>query len=100
MNFPGSLEIQLTFFRGRAFLYQDGDAGAKVSTRKKNVDGAYQKALEEANEIHERLKMERVAAKGSESRFMKPPPYVKLKVSTFWGFNDLILSFCYGGLYV
>ncbi|XP_043276284.1 histone-lysine N-methyltransferase NSD2 [Venturia canescens] len=67
--------------RGRAFLYQDGDASAKVSKAKKNVDDAYQKALEEANEIHERLKTERAAAKGTELRFLRPPPYVKLKIN-------------------
>lgn len=66
--------------RGRVFLYQDGDASGKVSLGKGKVDEAYKKAMQQANEIHQRLKVERVAAKGSESRFLKPPHYVKLKV--------------------
>ncbi|XP_024945454.1 histone-lysine N-methyltransferase NSD2 isoform X2 [Cephus cinctus] len=66
--------------RGRAFLYQDGDASTKVTAGKRNVDEAYRKALEEANEVHQRLKTERAAAKEYGPR-LKPPPYVKLKVN-------------------
>ncbi|CAL7936216.1 unnamed protein product [Xylocopa violacea] len=67
--------------RGRAFLYQDGDANIKPPIGKKNRDDTYRKALEEANEIHQRLKIERAAAKDHGPRGLKPPPYVKLKVN-------------------
>ncbi|XP_076171754.1 nuclear receptor binding SET domain protein isoform X2 [Ptiloglossa arizonensis] len=68
--------------RGRAFLYQDGDANIKPPIGKKNNrDDTYRKALEEANEIHQRLKIERAAAKDHGPRGLKPPPYVKLKVN-------------------
>ncbi|XP_003707627.2 nuclear receptor binding SET domain protein isoform X1 [Megachile rotundata] len=68
--------------RGRAFLYQDGDATIKPSIGKKNNrDDTYRKALEEANEVHQRLKIERAAAKDHGPRGLKPPPYVKLKVN-------------------
>ncbi|CAK9827707.1 Histone-lysine N-methyltransferase NSD2 [Anthophora retusa] len=68
--------------RGRAFLYQDGDANIKPPIGKKNNrDDTYRKALEEANEIHQRLKIERAAAKDHEPRGLKPPHYVKLKVN-------------------
>lgn len=40
----------------------------------------YKKALEEASEIHQRVKTERAAAKDHETKGLKPPPYVKLKV--------------------
>ncbi|XP_076238839.1 nuclear receptor binding SET domain protein [Calliopsis andreniformis] len=68
--------------RGRAFLYQDGDANIKPPIGKKNNrDDTYRKALEEANDIHQRLKVERAAAKDHGPRGLKPPPYVKLKVN-------------------
>ncbi|XP_029047985.2 histone-lysine N-methyltransferase NSD2 isoform X2 [Osmia bicornis bicornis] len=68
--------------RGRAFLYQDGDANIKPSIGKKNNrDDTYRKALEEANQVHQRLKIERAAAKDHGPRGLKPPPYVKLKVN-------------------
>ncbi|XP_053972341.1 histone-lysine N-methyltransferase NSD2 isoform X2 [Hylaeus anthracinus] len=68
--------------RGRAFLYQDGDANIKPPIGKKNNrDGTFRKALEEANQIHQRLKIERAAAKDNGPRGLKPPPYVKLKVN-------------------
>ncbi|XP_046412948.1 histone-lysine N-methyltransferase NSD2 [Neodiprion fabricii] len=68
--------------RGRAFLYQDGDANTKTSTGKKYVDEAYRKALEEAQEMHLRLKIERAAAvKENGPKDLKPPHYVKLKVN-------------------
>ncbi|XP_043520102.1 histone-lysine N-methyltransferase NSD2 isoform X2 [Frieseomelitta varia] len=68
--------------RGRAFLYQDGDANIKPPIGKKNRDDTYRKALEEANEIHQRLKIERAAAKDHGPRGgLKPPPYVKLKMN-------------------
>ncbi|OAD57248.1 Histone-lysine N-methyltransferase, H3 lysine-36 and H4 lysine-20 specific, partial [Eufriesea mexicana] len=67
--------------RGRAFLYQDGDANIKPPIGKKNRDDTYRKALEEANEIHQQLKIERAAAKDHGPRGLKPPPYVKLKVN-------------------
>lgn len=67
------------FFRGRAFLYQDGDANIKPAISKKSLmDDAYRKALDEANKIHLQLKEERSATK--EPKGLKPPPYVKLKV--------------------
>ncbi|XP_015436181.1 PREDICTED: histone-lysine N-methyltransferase NSD2 isoform X1 [Dufourea novaeangliae] len=68
--------------RGRAFLYQDGDANIKPPIGKKNNrDDTYRKALEEANDIHQRLKIERAAAKDHGPRGLKPPPYVKLKMN-------------------
>ncbi|XP_043589908.1 histone-lysine N-methyltransferase NSD2 isoform X4 [Bombus pyrosoma] len=67
--------------RGRAFLYQDGDANIKPPIGKKNRDDTYRKALEEANEIHQRLKIERAAAKDHGPRGLKPPHYVKLKMN-------------------
>ncbi|XP_035729731.1 histone-lysine N-methyltransferase NSD2-like isoform X1 [Vespa mandarinia] len=69
--------------RGRAFLYQDGDANIKPSSvgKRKMRNDTYRKALEEASEIHQRLKTERAAAKDHESKGLKPPPYVKLKVN-------------------
>ncbi|XP_076282492.1 nuclear receptor binding SET domain protein isoform X2 [Lasioglossum baleicum] len=68
--------------RGRAFLYQDGDANIKPSIGKKNNrNDTYRKALEEANNIHQSLKIERAAAKDHGPRGLKPPPYVKLKVN-------------------
>jgi hypothetical protein len=67
-------------FRGKAFLFQDGDASAKVIGSKK-VEESYRKALEEAKIIHERLMFEKAIAKDRDSyRHLKPPPYVKLKV--------------------
>ncbi|XP_014480205.1 PREDICTED: histone-lysine N-methyltransferase NSD2 isoform X2 [Dinoponera quadriceps] len=66
--------------RGRAFLYQDGDASIKPAIGKKSImDDAYRKALEEANKIHLQLKEERSVTK--EPKGLKPPPYVKLKVN-------------------
>ncbi|XP_015183838.1 PREDICTED: histone-lysine N-methyltransferase NSD2 isoform X1 [Polistes dominula] len=68
--------------RGRAFLYQEGDATIKPSVGKKTMrNNTYRKALEEASEIHKRLKIERAAAKDIEAKGLKPPPYVKLKVN-------------------
>ncbi|KAG7205791.1 hypothetical protein KM043_007736 [Ampulex compressa] len=68
--------------RGRAFLYQDGDANIKPQIGKKSMrDDTYRKALEEANDIHLRLKTERATAKEYGPRGLKPPPYVKLKVN-------------------
>ncbi|XP_034950762.1 histone-lysine N-methyltransferase NSD2 isoform X2 [Chelonus insularis] len=64
--------------RGRVFLYQDDDSNVKNSVNKTNVDEAYNQALKEASELHQRLKRER---KDDESRALKPPPYVKLKVN-------------------
>lgn len=65
--------------RGRAFLYQEGDACTKPSGKKKGMDEAFKKALDEASEFHQLLKKQRAAAKDQE-RGLKPPPYVKLKV--------------------
>ncbi|KAK0080937.1 hypothetical protein PV325_013077 [Microctonus aethiopoides] len=64
--------------RGRVFLYQDGDSNVKSSVNKSNVDGAFVQALREANELHQRFKRKR---KDEESRALKPPYYVKLKVN-------------------
>ncbi|XP_029154906.1 histone-lysine N-methyltransferase NSD2 [Nylanderia fulva] len=67
--------------RGRVFLYQDGDANIKPSMNKKTVmDDAYRKALEEANKVHQQLKTERSTTK-EQSKALKPPLYVKLKVN-------------------
>lgn len=85
---------RVPIFRGRAFLYQDGDANIKPSIGKKNNrDDTYRKALEEANEIHQRLKIERAAAKDHGPRGLKPPPYVKLKVefSSFFLISILVM---------
>ncbi|XP_032662597.1 histone-lysine N-methyltransferase NSD2 isoform X2 [Odontomachus brunneus] len=67
--------------RGRAFLYQDGDANIKpaIGKTKSLTDDTYRKALEEANKIHLQLKEERSATK--EPKGLKPPTYVKLKVN-------------------
>ncbi|XP_025159312.1 histone-lysine N-methyltransferase NSD2 isoform X2 [Harpegnathos saltator] len=65
--------------RGRAFLYQDGDANMTPAIGKKSFTDIYRKALEEANEIHQQLKEKRSATK--EPKGLKPPPYVKLKVN-------------------
>ncbi|XP_011646679.1 histone-lysine N-methyltransferase NSD2-like, partial [Pogonomyrmex barbatus] len=65
--------------RGRAFLYQDGDANIKVPMGKKSLmDDTYRIALEEANKIHQQLKATR--SKTKEPKGLKPPSYVKLKV--------------------
>ncbi|KAG5332861.1 NSD2 methyltransferase, partial [Acromyrmex heyeri] len=66
--------------RGRAFLYQDGDATTKPPIGKKTMmDDTYRIALEEANKIHQQLKARRSMTK--EPKGLKPPPYVKLKVN-------------------
>ncbi|XP_020293467.1 histone-lysine N-methyltransferase NSD2 isoform X2 [Pseudomyrmex gracilis] len=66
--------------RGRVFLYQDGDANIKAPIGKKTVtEEAYQIALQEANRLHQQLKAQRSRTK--ESKALKPPPYVKLKVN-------------------
>jgi len=67
-------------FRGRAFLYQDGDANIKTPMGKKTsaMEDTYRIALEEANKIHQQLKTERSMTK--EPKGLKPPLYVKLKV--------------------
>lgn len=70
-------------YRGKAFLFQDGDANAKVpNIGSKKVEEAYRKAMEEAKVIHEQLIIERAIAKDRDNngRNLKPPPYVKLKV--------------------
>lgn len=64
--------------RGRAFLYQDGDANIKPPLGKTGMDEVYRKALKEANIIHQQLKATRSMTK--EPKGLKPPPYVKLKV--------------------
>ena len=68
--------------RGRAFLYQEGDACTKPSKKNTGMDEAFNKALNEANEFHQLLKKQKAAAKYQE-RGLKPPPYVKLKVFLF-----------------
>ncbi|XP_077258296.1 nuclear receptor binding SET domain protein isoform X1 [Temnothorax americanus] len=66
--------------RGRAFLYQDGDANIKPPMNKKSLmDDTYRIALEEANKIHQQLKARRSMTK--KPKGLKPPPYVKLKVN-------------------
>ncbi|XP_011707268.1 PREDICTED: histone-lysine N-methyltransferase NSD2 isoform X2 [Wasmannia auropunctata] len=66
--------------RGRAFLYQDGDANIKPPVGKKTLmDDTYRIALQEANKIHQQLKARRSMTK--EPKGLKPPPYVKLKVN-------------------
>ncbi|XP_012235708.1 histone-lysine N-methyltransferase NSD2 isoform X2 [Linepithema humile] len=66
--------------RGRAFLYQDGDANFKPPIGKKNgMDDRFRAALLEANRLHQQLKSQRSVTK--EPKGLKPPPYVKLKVN-------------------
>ncbi|XP_017886764.1 histone-lysine N-methyltransferase NSD2 isoform X2 [Ceratina calcarata] len=67
--------------RGRAFLYQDGDANIKPPIGRKNRDGSYRRALQEASQLHQRLKIERATSKDNGSRELKPAPYVKVKVN-------------------
>ncbi|EZA60650.1 putative histone-lysine N-methyltransferase NSD2 [Ooceraea biroi] len=64
--------------RGRAFLYQDGDANMKLPIGKK-MDNKFRIALKEANKLHQQLKEQRSITK--EPKRLKPPPYVKLKVN-------------------
>lgn len=61
-------------------MYQDGDANIKPTVSKKPtvMDDVYRVALQEANRIHQQLKVERSVTK--ELKGLKPPPYVKLKV--------------------
>ncbi|XP_066584168.1 histone-lysine N-methyltransferase NSD2-like isoform X2 [Prorops nasuta] len=70
--------------RGRAFLYQDGDANLEttVNNKKRIRKDLFRIALEEANELHQRLKIEKAAAKdyGCKNE-LKPPSYVKLKIN-------------------
>lgn len=66
-------------YRGRAFLYQDGDANIKLPIGKKSpMDDTYRIALDEANKLHQQLKARRSMTK--EPKGLKPPLYVKLKV--------------------
>ncbi|KAL0116161.1 hypothetical protein PUN28_011190 [Cardiocondyla obscurior] len=65
--------------RGRAFLYQDGDANIKPPIGKSLMDDAYRVALMEANKLHQQLKARR--SKTKEPKGLKPPLYVKLKVN-------------------
>lgn len=67
-------------FRGRAFLYQDGDANITLPMGKRMsaMEDTYRIALEEANKLHQQLKAERSMTK--EPKGLKPPSYVKLKV--------------------
>ncbi|XP_028044600.1 histone-lysine N-methyltransferase NSD2 isoform X2 [Monomorium pharaonis] len=65
--------------RGRAFLYQDGDANIKPPQGKSLMDDTYRIALQEANKLHLQLKARRSMTK--EPKGLKPPPYVKLKVN-------------------
>ncbi|XP_063975410.1 histone-lysine N-methyltransferase NSD2 isoform X2 [Diachasmimorpha longicaudata] len=67
--------------RGRVFLYQEGDTCARNSMGRKTVDDAYKQAVVEANELHQQVKNERVAAKEDESKNLRPPPYVKIRVN-------------------
>lgn len=85
----------VSLFRGRAFLYQDGDANIKPPIGKKNRDGTYRKALEEANDIHQRLKIERAAAENCGPRGLKPAPYVKLKVKSFFSFLSFVFEYTF-----
>ncbi|XP_058804908.1 histone-lysine N-methyltransferase NSD2-like isoform X2 [Phymastichus coffea] len=68
--------------RGKAFLFQDGDATGKVKGSKQ-VEESYRKAMQEAKIVHEQLNEEKKLAKSRDSniRNLKPPPYVKLKVN-------------------
>lgn len=71
----------MSLSRGKAFLYQEGDANTK-EIGSKRVDESYRKALHEAKLFHERLVYERAVAKGrGNSKSLKPPLYVKLKVN-------------------
>ncbi|KMQ92238.1 histone-lysine n-methyltransferase nsd2 [Lasius niger] len=65
--------------RGRAFLYQDGDANIKPMGKKKVMGDTYRKALQEANKIHQQLKAER-SMTNKEPKGLKPPPYVNKPV--------------------
>ena len=79
INLITLLKRKFTYFRGKAFLFHDGDESAKVGSRK--FEESYKKALEEAKVFHERLTFERAIAKTREdSRHLKPPHYVKLRV--------------------
>lgn len=72
--------MEKTIFRGRVFLYHDGDDRTKVNGTKK-VGESYKKAVEEAKLLYERLASQKATVvKGNGSRALKPPPYVKLKV--------------------
>ncbi|KAF7992681.1 hypothetical protein HCN44_005025 [Aphidius gifuensis] len=69
--------------RGRCFLYQDGDLNAKVTAiGKKNVDESYKIAVDEANDVYQKLKNEKIAAQDDTiPKRLKPPPYVKLRIN-------------------
>lgn len=69
--------------KGRAFLYQEGDAVGKSTGKKNGMDGAFRRALQEAHEYHQILKEQKAlcsSVKEMEKTNLKPPFYIKLKV--------------------
>ncbi|XP_014214983.1 histone-lysine N-methyltransferase NSD2 [Copidosoma floridanum] len=73
--------------RGKVFLFQEGDANAKVIGNKK-VEDSYRRAMEEAKVFHKYLMCEKAMAKAAAEkrnsgshRHLKPPHYVKLRVN-------------------
>lgn len=90
MNLPHTRgEFAVRFFgshdhywvnRGRVFLYQEGDSG-KGSSKKSSVDSVFLKAIEEATEAQEKLKVEKAVREAETRPGLKPPTYVKLKTN-------------------
>ncbi|KAJ8679977.1 hypothetical protein QAD02_015764 [Eretmocerus hayati] len=69
-------------YRGKVFPFQDGDAESKnVYSDKKGEP--YRRALGEAKLIHDRFMLEKamVKDKDSNSKHLRPPPYVKIRTN-------------------
>ncbi|XP_056637531.1 uncharacterized protein LOC130445723 [Diorhabda sublineata] len=81
--------------RGRAFLFQEGDNADTGPGNKKKVEAAFRRAVEEAVVAHKMKKQFKLTQSAESVNSMKPPPYIKIKVSKPVGnvrFMDLDLS--------
>ncbi|XP_065214997.1 uncharacterized protein NSD [Planococcus citri] len=64
--------------RGRAFVYQEGDSGKKNYNRTV-VDLTFEKALKEAEEAYQKLKIDKALREEEAKLGLKPPRYVRIK---------------------
>ncbi|CAG9828925.1 unnamed protein product [Diabrotica balteata] len=67
--------------RGRAFLFQEGDTIDNGINTKKKFQAAFTRAVEEAVVAHQMKKQFKILQAAETAVSMKPPPYIKIKVS-------------------
>ncbi|XP_028134400.2 uncharacterized protein LOC114329479 isoform X1 [Diabrotica virgifera virgifera] len=67
--------------RGRAFLFQEGDTIDNGINTKKKFQAAFMRAVEEAVVAHQMKKQFKILQAAETAVSMKPPPYIKIKVS-------------------